>query len=184
MKVTETSIPDVKLIETPKFEDSRGYFTETYNQREFSRNGIPLQFVQDNHSLSVASGTVRGIHLQIHPFAQDKLVRVVNGSILDVAVDLRKHSPTYGQYVAVTLQAEDPRQLLVPIGFGHAFCTLERNTEVIYKVSNYYSPDHERGVIWSDPSLDIKWPITQEQAVVSDKDRGLNSLAQQNDFFT
>jgi len=174
---TETSIPDVKVLTPRKFGDDRGFLSETYNKLTLAELGIDLEFVQDNHSLSVPRGTIRGMHFQIPPFAQDKLVRVVRGAILDVAVDLRRSSPTYGRHVAVEISAEQWNQVLVPIGFAHGFCSLEPDTEVIYKVTNYYSPEHDRGVLWSDPALGIEWPVSAEAAFLSDKDTSWPPLA-------
>ena len=176
MQVTSTAIADVKLVAPVRHGDERGYFSETYNKRAFAAAGIALDFVQDNHSLSKPAGTIRGLHYQLAPFAQDKLVRVVRGAIFDVAVDLRRASPTYGRHAAVTLRASDPRQLLVPIGFAHGFCTLEPDTEVIYKVTNYYSAQHDRGILWSDPALGIAWPAAAQNATLSAKDRQLPPL--------
>lgn len=176
MRVTATDIADVKIVETGRHSDERGYFTETYNKRAFATAGIGIDFVQDNHSLSLRPGTIRGLHFQVGPFAQDKLVRVVRGAILDVAVDLRRGSPQFGRHVAVTLRASEPRQILVPIGFAHGFCTLEPDTEVVYKVSNFYSAPHDRGIRWNDPALGIAWPVTEQEAALSAKDRQLPPL--------
>jgi len=170
-EVLATEIADVKLIVPRIHRDHRGFFSETYNKAELEVLGAKLEFVQDNHSLSVDRGVVRGLHFQIPPFAQDKLVRVIRGSIFDVAVDIRRESPTYGKHVARVISAADWNQFLVPIGFAHGFCTLEPNTEVIYKVTNYYSAENDRGVLWNDPDLGIAWPIAEEEAVLSDKDR-------------
>ena len=171
MEVIALDIPDVKLIVPPKFGDERGFFSETYNQQRFSDHGIDMTFVQDNHSLSADVGVLRGLHFQKPPFAQDKLVRVLKGKILDVAVDLRKNSPTFGQHVTAELSAENWTQILVPIGFAHGFVTLEPNTEVTYKVSAPYAPDHEDGIMWNDPDLGIDWPIEESQVQLSAKDK-------------
>ncbi len=171
MEVIDTAIPDVKLLVPKKFGDHRGFFSETYNKQKLAEKRIDLDFVQDNHSLSAERGVVRGLHFQLAPFAQDKLVRVVRGKIFDVAVDLRRASPTFGRHVTAELSADNWKQLLVPIGFAHGFVTLEANTEVIYKVTNYYSPQHDRGVLWSDPAIGIKWPIAADEAILSDKDK-------------
>ena len=165
MQVTELAIPAVKLIVPKRFGDTRGFFSETYNAKAFAEAGITDIFVQDNQSLSAQAGTIRGLHFQKPPFAQAKLIRVTRGRILDVAVDLRRTSPTYGQHVASELSAENWAQLLVPVGFAHAFCTLEADTEVIYKVSGYYAPLADAGVLWSDPDLGIKWPVTMQNAI-------------------
>jgi len=174
--VSDLPISGLKIIAPKKFGDHRGFFSETYNKREFAEAGIPLDFVQDNHSLSADIGTIRGLHFQTPPFAQDKLVRVIRGRILDVAVDLRRDSPTCGQWASAEISAKEWNQIFVPIGFAHGFCTLEPDTEVIYKVTNYYSPQNERGVIWNDPDLGISWPVKAEEAVLSDKDRKLPQL--------
>ncbi len=171
IKVEATAIPDVKIITPRKHGDHRGFFSEVYVRKDFVEAGIDLDFVQDNHSLSAEVGTLRGLHFQSAPFAQDKLVRVPRGKILDVAVDLRRSSPTYGQHVAVELSAENWRQLLVPIGFAHGFVTLEPETEVMYKVTNYYAPTNDHGLAWDDPELAIDWPFPAEKIVLSDKDR-------------
>jgi dTDP-4-dehydrorhamnose 3,5-epimerase len=176
MNVTPLSIPDVKILEPERFGDQRGFVSETYNRRTLANRGIELEFVQDNQSLSRPKGTVRGLHYQSPPFAQDKLIRVVRGSILDIAVDLRLGSPTYGKHVAALISAKAWNQILVPIGFAHGFCTLEADTEIIYKVTNYYSPEHDTGVLWNDPELGIEWPVSDETCVLSPKDRGLPRL--------
>jgi dTDP-4-dehydrorhamnose 3,5-epimerase len=171
--VSSLDLNGVKLIKTPRFADSRGFFSEVYNKRAFSAAGIDVTFVQDNHSLSVAKGTVRGLHFQIPPFAQAKLVRVIRGAIFDVAVDLRRGSPSYGRHISAVLSAKDSQLLFLPIGFAHGFCTLEPNTEVVYKVSDYYAPDHDRGMLWNDPDLAIDWPVGEDAAILSEKDRNL-----------
>lgn len=177
MDITETAIPAVKVLTPKKFGDHRGFFSETYNRERLEQAGIRLDFVQDNHSLSAQKGVVRGLHFQLPPFAQDKLLRVTRGRVLDVAVDLRRSSPTYGKHVAVELSAENWKQILVPIGFAHGFVTLEPNTEVIYKVTNYYAPTHDRGLLWNDPALAIAWPIGPAEAILSDKDKAQPRLA-------
>lgn len=176
MQITQLAIEAVKLIVPKRFGDNRGFFSETYNARTLADAGITDAFVQDNHSLSAEVGTIRGLHFQKPPYAQGKLVRVVRGSILDVAVDLRTGSPTYGQHVSAELSAENWAQLFVPVGFAHAFCTLEPNTEVIYKVTDYYAPEADAGVLWSDPDLAINWPVSPDKAVLSEKDQKLPRL--------
>ena len=171
MDIHPLVIPDVKVLWPRKFGDHRGYFSETFNQRNLEAQGILTKFVQDNQALSSTRGTLRGLHYQTPPFAQDKLVRVLRGRILDVAVDIRRGSPTYGQYVSETLSAEDHNQILVPIGFAHAYLTLEPDTEVFYKVSNYYAPDNDAGLMWNDPDIGIKWPVGADEIVLSDKDQ-------------
>lgn len=183
MDVISLAIPDVKIIRPKKFGDSRGFFSETYSKKAFEAAGLHYDFVQDNQSLSAEVGTVRGLHFQLAPFAQDKLVRVVKGAILDVAVDIRKGSSTYGQHVAAVVSAEEWNQILVPIGFAHGFCTLEPDTEVIYKVTNFYSAEHDRGLLWNDPELGIDWPIAADKALLSDKDRKQPRLADLGDWF-
>lgn len=170
MDVKQLEIPEVKIITPKKHGDHRGFFSETYNKQVLEKAGIVINFVQDNHSLSADKGTVRGLHFQVPPFAQDKLVRVVRGSVFDVAIDLRRGSPTYGKHVSAVLSAEEWNQILVPIGFAHGFMTLEGQTEIVYKVSNYYAPDYDKGLLWNDPALGIDWPLSEEQAVLSKKD--------------
>ena len=178
MQVEHLNIPDVRLLSPRKHGDQRGFFSETYNRKALAMIGIDIDFVQDNHSYSADKGTVRGLHFQTPPFAQDKLVRVVRGSVFDIAVDLRQGSPTYGRHVSAVLSAQAWNQILVPIGFAHGFMTLEPDTEVIYRVSNYYAPDHDKGLLWNDPALGINWPIADEEAVLSDKDRKQPRLAE------
>ena len=177
MNADALQITDVKVLAPKKHGDHRGFFSEVYNKRALGEAGIEVEFVQDNHSLSAEQGTVRGLHFQEPPFAQDKLVRVVRGAVFDVAVDIRANSPTYGRHVGVVLSAEAWNQVYVPIGFAHGFMTLEPDTEVVYKVSDYYAPDHERGLLWNDPALGIQWPIPERRAVLSDKDRRYPGLA-------
>jgi dTDP-4-dehydrorhamnose 3,5-epimerase len=164
-------IPGLILLEPKRLGDSRGFFSETYNRARLAEAGFDREFVQDNHSLSVAQGVVRGLHFQSPPHAQDKLVRVIRGAVLDVAVDIRRGSATYGDHAAVALSAENWRQLLVPAGFAHGFVTLAPETEVIYKVTAYYAPEHDHGILWSDPALGIAWGVAAEAAQLSDKDR-------------
>ena len=177
MIVEELAIADVKLLRPRRHIDARGFFSETYSRRDLLAAGIEESFVQDNHSLSSAEGVVRGLHFQIPPHAQAKLVRVTRGAILDVAVDLRHGSPCFGQHVAVELSASDWAQLYVPAGFAHGFCTLEPQTEIIYKTSDYYAPSHERGIFWRDPDLGIDWPVAATNAILSKKDAQLPGFA-------
>lgn len=177
LTVEATEIPDVKILTTRRIQDSRGYFSEVWNRRRFAEAGLHHDYVQINHSLSTETGTLRGLHFQTHPFAQDKLVRVARGRILDVAVDIRAGSPTFGRHVAVELSAENGRQLLLPVGFAHGFCTLEPDTEVLYQVTAYYSGEHDRGLAFDDPELAIKWPFAADRLMLSDKDRRHPRLA-------
>jgi dTDP-4-dehydrorhamnose 3,5-epimerase len=171
IEVRSLEIPDVKIISSKKHGDSRGFFSETYSKRDFAEAGIHLDFVQDNHSLSPQVGTLRGLHYQAPPFAQDKLVRVVSGRILDVAVDLRRDSPTFGKWVVAEISADEWNQILIPIGFAHAVCTLEPDTQLIYKVTNYYAPQHDFGVRWNDQDLNINWPFSEDRLILSEKDK-------------
>jgi dTDP-4-dehydrorhamnose 3,5-epimerase len=183
MVVRETALPGVRVIEPRRFGDARGFFSETWSRRALAEAGINLDFVQDNQSWSAQVGTVRGLHLQTPPFAQDKLVRVVRGRILDVAVDVRRGSPTYGGWVAEELSRDNGRQLLVPAGFLHGFATLEPDTDVVYKVSAYYAGANDVSVKWDDPDLAIAWGVDPSAAVVSDKDaRGLAFAAFESPF--
>lgn len=181
--VESLAIPDVKILRPKKHGDARGFFSETYSQRALADAGIDLTFVQDNHAFSAAKGTMRGLHFQTTPFAQDKLVRVIRGSILDVAVDLRRASPTYGKHVAAVISAEAWNQILVPIGFAHGLLTLEPDTEVLYKVTNYYSPQHDLGLLWNDPALAIAWPVSEADAILSAKDKVQPRLAELPAYF-
>ena len=183
MQLTETDIPAIRIFTPTKHGDHRGFFSETYSRKGLENLGIAVDFVQDNQSLSAEKGVVRGLHYQLPPTAQDKLVRVIRGAILDVAVDIRRGSPTFGKHVSAVISAENWRQIFVPAGFAHGFVTLEPNTEVIYKVSNYYSPKDERGILWSDPALGIDWGVDPAAAVLSEKDRKYPVLANATDLF-
>lgn len=176
MDVISLNIPEVKLLVPNIFRDGRGWFSETFNRRTFAAISEGTDFVQDNQSLSSAAGTVRGMHFQVKPHVQGKLVRVTAGAIFDVAVDIRHGSPTYGCHVSAELSADNRQQVWIPPGFAHGFCTLERNTSVIYKVSDYFAPDCERGFRWDDADLGIDWPVAASKAVVSEKDRKLPPL--------
>jgi len=176
MEVRNLELPDLALILPRRFVDDRGFFAETWSDRDFRTHVTDVGFVQDNHSKSTRRGTVRALHCQRPPAAQGKLVRVVRGSVLDVAVDIRRGSRGYGRTVAVKLDAAEGAELWVPPGFLHGFCTLEDDTEVLYKVTAYYSPADETGVLWNDPDLDIDWPVDATQAILSDKDRVLPRL--------
>jgi dTDP-4-dehydrorhamnose 3,5-epimerase len=161
------------LLKPRRFSDPRGYFVEIYNERVFAAAGITTKFVQDNQSYSAAKGTVRGLHFQLPPAAQAKLVRVLQGSVYDVAIDLRAGSPTYGESDGATLTADGGEQLFVPRGFAHGFCTLEPGTMVAYKVDEFYAPASDSGFIWNDPALAVPWPVGAADAVLSDKDAKL-----------
>ncbi|WP_411033087.1 dTDP-4-dehydrorhamnose 3,5-epimerase [Shinella sp. BYT-45] len=180
----KTIVPDVILITPKKFGDARGYFMETFRQALFAEHVGPFEFVQDNQSLSAEAGTVRGLHFQLEPKAQGKLVRCIAGALLDVAVDIRKGSPTFGKHVAVELTAENGRQLWVPPGFAHGFCTLAPHTEISYKVTDYYSAEHDRGLRWDDPALGIDWPVAAGKAILSEKDRHQPVLTDLGTVFT
>jgi dTDP-4-dehydrorhamnose 3,5-epimerase len=184
IKIEPLAIPEVLVITPPRFADARGFFSETWVYTKLAAAGFSQHFVQDNHSLSTQTGTIRGLHCQIAPSIQGKLVRVVRGSIWDVAVDIRHGSPTYGQHVAATLSAENWQQLWIPGGFLHGFCTLEPDTEVIYKVTADYDRAAERAVIWNDASLNLPWPVAPGAELLSDKDRVLPSLADCEKWFS
>lgn len=178
MIVEQTAIPDVLLITPSRLLDDRGFFSETWNAGRFASAGITGHFVQDNHVQSADRGVVRGLHLQIGPNAQAKLVRVVRGAIWDVAVDIRPGSPTYGRNAGVVLSAENWQQLWIPMGLLHGYCTLEPDTEVIYKVTAPWDRQAERGVLWNDTDLAIPWPIRPDEVILSEKDRVLPRLAE------
>ena len=167
-----------------KIEDERGYFAEIFRLNTFAEHVPGVEFVQDNQSLSLKAGTIRGIHFQSNPMAQGKLVRCLAGRLLDVAVDLRHDSQTYGRWLSVTLSPEDNNQLWVPEGFGHAFCSLEPNSIISYRVTNYYSRDHDKGVAWDDPDIGIKWPDIADSGTLSAKDRTQPRLADLPSYFS
>ena len=175
MTIEKTPIQDLVIISPTVFEDSRGYFFEAYNQTKFHEKGIDYTFIQDNQSFS-KRGVIRGLHLQINPFAQAKLVRVLEGEILDVAVDLRKNSPTYGQHFSVVLSAENKKQLMVPHGFAHGFSVLSETASVLYKVDQLYHKESEREIRYDDPTLAIDWQLRPEEVIVSEKDLVLPSF--------
>ena len=177
MKITSLQIPDVKLIEAKVFEDSRGFFLESYSKRNFEQAGIKCNFIQDNHSSSKDAGVIRGLHFQLPPHAQAKLIRVTKGKIWDVAVDLRKSSPTYSHYVCTELSAQTFKMLFIPAGFAHGFVTLVPDCEIQYKTDAYYAPSHEGGICWDDPDLAISWPIKYNSVTLSEKDALLPTLA-------
>lgn len=181
MQVKALFIPDVKLITPKTFGDARGLFAEVYSQQAFAAAGLNFNFVQDNHSLSTKAPTIRGLHFQTPPFAQTKLVRCIRGGILDVVVDIRRGSPTYGRHVVAMLREDRWQWLLVPVGFAHGFVTLEPNTEVLYKVDNYYSAAHDAGILWNDPDLAIDWCLNGRPPILSEKDTRHPRL---RDFFS
>lgn len=183
MQIEQSEIPAVKIITPVKHGDSRGFFSEVYKQPDWEKAGLLYHFVQDNHSYSAPAGTVRGLHFQIGPHAQDKLVRVIRGCIMDVVVDIRRSSSTFGKHVAVELSAENWRQLFIPIGFAHGFVTLHPDTEVIYKVTAPYSSIDERGLAFDDPDLGIMWPLPPGGAILSEKDKGWPRLRDLADTF-
>lgn len=170
-----TTIPI--LLRPRRFQDSRGWFSETYSRSTAEAEGINLTFVQDNHSYSSAAGTVRGLHFQLPPHAQAKLVRCIRGAIIDFAVDIRRGSPTYGRHVSAHLTANGGEQIFVPVGFAHGFITLEPDVEVVYKVSDFYVPESDGGIVWDDPDIGIDWPLPASGASLSDKDLALPLLA-------
>jgi dTDP-4-dehydrorhamnose 3,5-epimerase len=184
MQIVDTALPGVKLIRPVRHGDARGYFSEVYREDALIAAGIEINFVQDNQSMSAAIGVLRGLHFQTPPMAQAKLIRVIAGSILDVAVDIRWGSPQYGKHVAIVLSAAEGNQLLVPEGFAHGFRTLEPNSTVIYKVNRYYSPENDRGLMWNDPSLGIDWRLAGREPVLSDKDKKHPMLAELPRYFT
>lgn len=159
-----------------RFADPRGWFSETYNASRLAPHGLPDDFCQDNHSYSQPAGTLRGLHFQAPPHAQAKLVRCLRGRIFDVAVDVRRESPTFGKWVGLELSAENGKQLYIPVGFAHGFVTLEPDCEIAYKVNDYYAPDCDGGIIWADPDIGIEWPVSDLTPVLSDKDAALGSL--------
>jgi dTDP-4-dehydrorhamnose 3,5-epimerase len=183
MRVVATEIAEVIEIKPVRHRDPRGFFSEIFREDVLRQHGIDVPFVQENHSLSVDRGVVRGLHFQAPPAGQAKLVRVGVGVVLDVAVDIRHGSPTYGRHVAVVLSAAEGNQLFVPEGFAHGFCTLEANTQVLYKVSRYYSREHDLGMAWNDPALGIAWPISDSEALLSEKDRRAAPLADLPAYF-
>ena len=175
MKVIKTDIEGVVIIEPQLFGDSRGYFMESYSERDFARLVAPVRFVQDNESRS-RYGVVRGLHYQREPYSQSKLVRCLEGRVLDVAVDIRPESPTYGKYVAVELSADNHRQLFIPKGFAHGFAVLSKEALFAYKCDEFYQPEVECGIAWDDPTLSIDWGLPKEDIILSEKDKGYNNL--------
>ncbi|MDF2724054.1 MAG: dTDP-4-dehydrorhamnose 3,5-epimerase [Paenibacillus sp.] len=169
MNKLETKLPGVYILEPVVHGDQRGFFMESYTGARMEQLGIAHRFVQDNQSLSAQAGVIRGLHYQLSPKAQTKLVRVLTGAVYDVVVDIRKGAPTFGQWIGVVLSEDNKRQLLVPRGFAHGICTLVPNTQLFYKVDEYYSPAHDRGILWSDPALAIDWPVVTPQLSAKDE---------------
>ena len=178
LELRSLAIPDVKVIRPDRFSDARGYFSETFQRSAFAEKGILHDFIQDNQSSSDWIGTVRGLHFQRPPFAQAKLIRVLSGAILDIAVDLRRSSPNFGKHISIQLDSEGGEQVFIPKGFAHGFCTLQPKTVILYKVDQVYAPSHDGGVYWADPRLAIEWPVTPSEAHVSPKDQTLPTLSQ------
>ena len=174
MNIKKTLFKGVYILEPDVFQDHRGFFIESYNKSLLMQEGIDIDFIQDNHSFSKNAGVLRGLHYQLNPKAQTKLVRVCTGAIFDVVVDIRKNSDTFGHWISVILSEENKRQILVPKGFAHGFCTLVPNTHVIYKVDEYYHREHDRGVLWKDPVIGIDWPVATP--ILSEKDSKLPLL--------
>ena len=180
MKVIETALPGVVIIEPQVFGDARGWFMESWSKKKMEDAGITVDFVQDNHSFSAQKGTLRGLHYQLNPMAQAKLLRASHGAIFDVAVDIRRGSPTYAQWVGVELSAENYRQLFIPRGFAHGFITLTDNVEVQYKADNLYAPDCDGNIRWDDPAIGVAWPLTP--TVLSEKDANAPLLAERSEL--
>ena len=183
MQVTRLAIAEVALLRPKRHSDARGYFVESYNDRAFRREVCEATFVQDNEALSVQRGTIRGLHFQRPPTQQGKLVRALKGAIFDVAVDIRRGSPTFGRHVSATLSAETGEQLWVPPGFAHGYCTIEPDSVIAYKVTDFYSAADDGGMAWDDPAIGIRWPVGPDEAVLSDKDRRLPKLAALSEVF-
>ena len=183
MQISDTTIPAVKLVTHPRFGDERGFLMETFQATRFREAGITVDFQQDNLSYSMARGTVRGLHFQIPPAEQAKLVFVLQGAIVDVAVDLRSDSATFGKHVSYVLDDQQGSQLYIPAGFAHGFATLQPNTLVYYKISSPYSPDHERGLLWNDPDMEIDWQVSTENAVLSERDQYHPRLRELKPYF-
>lgn len=183
MQITTTHLPDLKILEPRVFEDSRGYFFESYNEATFKHNGIGFEFVQDNQSSS-SYGVIRGLHYQLPPHAQTKLVRVLYGTILDVVLDIRQGSPTFGQHYSIELSAENKKQLLVPRGFAHGFSVLSEKAVVLYKCDGFYNKESDAGILYNDPALNIDWKIPADKTIVSEKDQVLPLFKDCRNTFT
>jgi dTDP-4-dehydrorhamnose 3,5-epimerase len=184
LEIVPAELPGVRVLSPHRHQDARGFLSEVWREDALYKAGINLRFVQENHTLSQVVGTIRGLHFQIGETAQAKLIRCPRGSILDVAVDIRRGSPNFGRHVAVALSAENWKQLYVPVGFAHGYCTLEADSEVIYMVTAYYNPQSERGVAWDDPEIGVAWPVGPDTAILTERDRGFPSLAELPDFFS
>jgi dTDP-4-dehydrorhamnose 3,5-epimerase len=184
MEAESLRIEGVRLLRPQRHRDDRGFLSEVYNRQALKGAGIEGDFVQENHILSRERGTIRGLHFQVDPHPAAKLLRVVRGAIFDVVVDLRYGSPTYGEHVAVELSEENWTQIYVPEGLAHGLCTLEPDTVITYRVSDYWSPDVDRGILWNDPDLGIDWPVSGDEAIVSDKDRSQPRLSDLPRYFT
>lgn len=180
MKITETSLKDVYIVEPQVFGDARGWFMESWSARKMAEAGLDITFVQDNQSFSAQKGTLRGLHYQLNPMCQGKLIRATRGTIFDVAVDIRKGSPQYGKWVGVELSAENKKQLYIPRGFAHGFITLTDDVEVQYKADNYYAPECDGNIRWNDPAIGIEWPI--QPVILSDKDEKAPLLAERTNL--
>lgn len=178
-QVIDTELQGVKIVVPRRIDDARGSFAELWNARDFQAAGIEARFVQDNYTLNLHKHVVRGLHYQVAPAMQGKLVRVASGAIMDVVVDVRAGSPTFGRHVSVILSGENWRQVWIPSGFAHGYCTLVSDSEVHYKVTDFYSPDHDRGIAWNDPVLGISWPVAEDVALLSERDRRNPRLADQ-----
>jgi len=183
MEITTTLLDDVLLLAPKRYSDARGFFSETFSKRSYAEFGIVNEFVQDNHSLSRQRGVVRGLHFQAPPHAQAKLLRVLHGAIVDVVVDIRVGSPTYGKFAMAEMSAENWSQIYIPPGFAHGFCTLKPDTEILYKVDNYYAPTHDHGLCWNDPAVGITWPVDEAAAILSERDQAHPLLADLPTYF-
>ena len=178
------ALPEIKVVMPQRIGDARGFFSEVWNARDFASIGIDAAFVQDNHVRNPLKGTLRGLHYQVPPVAQGKLVRVTRGAIFDVVVDIRRVSPSFGRHAAAVLTADNWYQLWIPPGYAHGYCTLEPETEVLYKVTTYFDPAAERGLAWDDPEIAIAWPLDCQTLIMSDKDRGFPRLGELSPYFS
>jgi dTDP-4-dehydrorhamnose 3,5-epimerase len=183
MEIIETAIPELRILVPQRIGDARGFFSEVWNKRDLAAVGIDAAFVQDNHARNGAKGTLRGLHFQVPPHAQGKLLRVVRGAIFDVAVDIRRGSPSFGQVVTGIVSAANWHQIWIPPGFAHGYCTIENDTEVVYKVTDFYSAAHDRGIAWNDPDLAITWPFAASELLLSPRDRAHPRLCESRELF-